>query len=89
MTRRRFTRYRMQLVSGALAAAGLGTGVQATEFPEGIEYSFQAQTYPQYQSNPFRFSQADRPRRESDVVLVNGVRGAAIIPLLSERTRLD
>jgi|GEM_PF-3532373 len=89
MTRRTFTRYRMQLVSGALAAAGLSHGAQATEFPEGIEYSFQAQTYPQYQSNPFRFSQADRPRRESDVVLVNGVRAAAIIPLLSERTRLD
>lgn len=79
---------KLTLLSALAAAVGLAPA-HGTEFPEGIEYSFQAQSYPQYQSNPFRFSRADKPQHESDVVMVNGVRAAAIIPLLSERTRLD
>ena len=79
----------MAAVACGLTGMVHGGACLATEFPEGIDYSLQAQSYPQYQSNPFRFSDADRDQRHDDQVIVNAVRGAAIIPLLSERTRLD
>ncbi len=62
---------------------------RATTFPEGIRWRLEAQPWWSVESNPFRFSEANRTSGQSDMILGTLVRGAAEIPLLSERTRLE
>lgn len=62
---------------------------QPTTFPEGTGGRLEVQPWWSYESNPFRFSEANRDQGQSDTILGALARGALAMPLLSERTRLD
>lgn len=70
-------------------ACGFVAPASGTTFPEGIEYTLQAQTYLRHESNPFRFSDASPQAERSDTGWHTGVRAGLVLPLLSERTRLE
>jgi len=65
-----------------------GMGAGSPVFPEGIEYSVQISRVIQQISNPYRLPDTAGDLRRSDLAVADEVRAAAIIPLLSERTRL-
>ena len=74
-------------MSVALLACSPSAG--ATVFPEGIEYNLEAEAIGRYESNPFRFSNNSPEQDRSSMVLHSAVRGGLVVPLLSERTRLE
>jgi hypothetical protein len=57
--------------------------------PTGMEYVLEAETGLQWQSNPFRYSDAESNRRESDAIGQATIRAGLIVPMPSERTRLE
>lgn len=71
------------------ALAGNPAWAQPTQFPEGMGGRLEVQPWWSYESNPFRFSEAQAAQGQSDTMLGALARGALAVPLLSERTRLD
>jgi hypothetical protein len=75
------------------AEGGFGEGTLSQRLsdisPKGIEYVFDAETGMQWQSNPFRYSDAEADRREADMIGQATLRAGLIVPLPSERTRLE
>jgi hypothetical protein len=72
---------------------GMGQGTLSQRLmdvmPTGIEYVLEVETGVQRQSNPFRYSDAESAQRESDSIGQATVRAGVIVPLGSERTRLE
>lgn len=87
LTRRNMLK-RWKQVATAVFLTVCGTAM-ATQFPEGIEYNLQAEAFGRYESNPFRFSDASLVNARSSSVWHSVVRGGLVVPLLSERTRLE
>lgn len=76
-------------VTGGLAALALMSApVRATGPFENILYTVRASSMSQQQSNPFRADRGSDEER-SDTAVYNAIRAAAIVPLASERTRLE
>lgn len=63
--------------------------VQATVFPEGIDYVLQGVASYRSQSNLFRLPEGDARWSGANRAFYRGMSGAADIPLLSRRTRLS
>jgi len=80
----------MRLRRAAVAMlAAIALPAAATQFPEGIGWHLEAEPWWSYQSNPFRFSDANDGERHSDMITGALLRGGLKVPLLSERTRLE
>ncbi|QEI07926.1 hypothetical protein FXN63_20335 [Pigmentiphaga aceris] len=57
--------------------------------PTAIQYVLEVEPGVQWQSNPFRFSDAEAAQRESDIIRQLSLRAGVVVPLGSDRTRLE
>lgn len=79
---------RLRLWVTCAALVGVALPVQASVFPEGMDYAVNGVVSLRSQSNPFRLSQDDPRLAGTNRILYRGIQGAADVPLLSRRTRL-
>lgn len=57
--------------------------------PTAMQYVLEVEPGVQWQSNPFRFSDAESAQRESDMIRQLSLRAGLVVPLGSDRTRLE
>src|SRR5690606_4753472 len=61
----------------------------AAQFPEGMEYLLRGKLSAQSHSNPFRLPDGHPASGDANTVLEKSLSGMLVVPLLSERTRID
>lgn len=87
----KFMKIRLHSIALLLSLVSLafcGRAIHADELGQPIQYVLQEQTQYFYRSNPF-LAESGSPRKSANMVWLHGVRGAVVVPLGSERTRLE